>query len=859
MLDSAKCRAAVEQAIGRQLTNKEVADIKAKIADATKGLAIKDPAKWRGLTQVERDAAVAKKVGEQIILDAVIRKKRADNQSIATTAIDDYIDDYIARVPKHGANEAVRRTLANVQDLRGGVESVDTLGQAIATNTLRQFITEVYHLGPKLWGLVKNKEGRDALVNEAHILGSSGNAAAKHVTEVWNKVVEDLRLRWNAAGGKAGRLAGTYLPTDHDSVKINKAVREHRTILGVESNKWVEDNQGRFKRDTFVDADGNLLSDEEYIKKLTNMSRTLASHGYSKDEMLEPYHGDPKIANRDHHRRLHFNNAADEIAYREDYANPNIVASMVGHVWKMARDIALVERFGPNVEGMWKHIEGRMKHDLSTRLEMDGGQIDGEIAKIRRLWDEVTASDGSISNRLARGFSEFRALIASIRLGKILINSLADQGVMRVIAGLNSLDQLKLNEAQAKGLASSEYLDALHAYGYGLDNLISQLNRMGEQNFGMGVSARMANFLIGSTGHMRVERAGRAAFEAMMAKALTSTVAKHATLADVPEASGYIIKQSGVTEQTWEVLRNVVPTDVNGMKLITADGISAVDAKTLSGLAKKYGVTVNRLVWDAQDQLIGLQLDQSHRAIVTPKANELAAIRGKSGTWGGEIWNSIFLFKSFPIAQMMHMRHTAAGIKGPGKVGYVAAHVAAATALGYLSLQIGELLSGRDPRSTDMTSIEGYRTLFAAMLKGGSLGFYGDFLYAPMNRYNQSFLSGMLGPVAGLAEQSLNITQGVATRKLMDALSGEEVDRHWDDDLVRFAKGNIPILGSHFILKPLLDHLIFYNLQEMAAPGYIERMKYRAQREYHQGYYWEPADLLPSRAPDFSKMLPTGE
>lgn len=856
----ANCIEQIKQYIGRDLSKTEVAKLEKLHHEVAVGLA-RSPT-WEGMTQMNRDILTAKEMGVRLLKDANKRLQQEGLQTAVKARVDDYIDGYLRENPTHTAADAARRLLGNYHDNRAGKQSLDTVAHSVAVGALRKLIVDLHALGPKLWGVFAHKEGRDAIYREAKVLGSSGDPTARKVVEAWRDATDMLAERWNAAGGVLSKKEGEiYLPRAHDVLKVAKAVDTPANVLGVETNQWVADVLPDVKKSDFVHEDGTPKTDAELIETLTKMSRTIKTQGYSKVDPQKPggLH-ESRIASRNHHRFLELQDADAEIRYTEKYGEQNIVANMVNHVWKMARDIAVLETMGPKAEAMYKYLQNVVAEDLANKRGLQGPQIDVQLNKIDNLWKEAASGPDSLNSKLARRASGLRAFVASTRLGKIAINSLADQGTMHVIAGLNNMPHMRIFLEQSKNLVDSGRMDTLAHFGYGLDNLISQLNRMGEQNFGAGIFSRAANFLIGSTGHMRIERATRTAFEATLARALTSEVAQHARLADVPLDSNKILRNSGITEATWEVLRATKQQDVLGEMLITADGIEQIPSSTVMAIAKKYKVKPQRLLWDAQDQMIGFLLDQSHRAVVTPKAAELAAIHAgtKAGTWKGEIWNSVFLFKSFPISQMMQMYHTASGLEGLGKVKYVAAHVAATTFLGYVSLQIGEMLAGRDPRDTDLSGVEGWRTLTASMLKGGSLGFYGDFLYAPMNRYNQTLFGGMLGPVLGTVEQGIGITQGAATKALIQLMHGEEVDVHWTEDSIRFAKGNIPILGTHWAIKPVLDHLIWHDLQEMASPGYMRRMKYRAQREYHQDFFVDPGEMLPHRAPDFSKMLPIG-
>ena len=854
------CRDQIEQYIGRPLRAYEVEKLDKMHHKSAIWLARSDP-DWSMRSQTDRDLLVAEDMGKQLLIEANKRMQQEQLQVTKKAEVDAYVARYLAENPSHTKEDAYARWIAHYADEVSGTTSIDTTAHAVAVGALRKLIVDLHSIGPKLWGVLFNKEGRNALYREAAVLGSSGDPVARRVIEVWREATDALVRRWNAAGGVVGRITSeTFMPRRHDILKVSKAVDTEATVAGIKTNKWVADVFPLRKVGDFVREDGTLKTDAEVVATLEDMSRTIKTEGYSKIDPQQPGPShEGRISSRNHHRQIHFADADAEIRYTEMYGEPNVVANMVSHVWKFARDIAVLEKMGPKAEAMHQYMLRVVTKDLADR-GLYGPQVDVRINKLENLWKEAASGPDSLNSRLARAASGMRAFVSSTRLGKIVINSLADQGTMHVIAGLNNIPHMQVVWDQARYLVDKGEMDALAHFGFGLDNLISQLNRMGEQNFGTGIFSRAANFLIGSTGHMRIERATRTAFEAALARALTSEVTKYARLADVPVESGRILRNSGITEATWEVLRAVVPEDVQGSRMITADGIERLSGATLSALAKKYKISKQRLVQDAQDQMIGHLLDQSHRAVVTPKAAELAAIHAgtKAGTWKGETWNSVFLFKSFPISQMHQMYYTASGMQGVGKVKYVAAHVAATTFLGYVSLQIGEMLAGRDPRDSDLSGVEGWRTLMASMLKGGSLGFYGDFLYAPMNRYNQSLFGGLLGPVLGTIEQGIGITQGAATKALIKAMHGEEVDVHWTEDAIRFAKGNVPILGTHWAIKPVLDHLIWHNLQEMASPGYMRRMKYRAQREYGQDFFVDPGEMLPHRAPDFSKMLPYG-
>src|SRR3546814_4572391 len=98
----------------------------------------------------------------------------------------------------------------------------------------------------------------------------------------------------------------------------------------------------------------------------------------------------------------------------------------------------------------------------------------------------------------------------------------------------------------------------------------------------------------------------------------------------------------------------------------------------------------------------------------------------------------------------MVTRHWARALSAPtlqGRAAYLSALMASTTVLGMAALQTQQVVSGKDPR--DMTDS---RTWIQAIMRGGALSIFGDFLFSDTTQYGNSLLGTVAGPVAGLAE-----------------------------------------------------------------------------------------------------------
>lgn len=153
------------------------------------------------------------------------------------------------------------------------------------------------------------------------------------------------------------------------------------------------------------------------------------------------------------------------------------------------------------------------------------------------------------------------------------------------------------------------------------------------------------------------------------------------------------------------------------------------------------------------------------------------------------------------------------------------------------------LLTGNDPQ--DMTKPS---TWVQALLKGGSFGIYGDFLFQDHTQYGTSIAGTIGGPVLGFTE---NLMKLLVTNP-QKAMMGEETS--FGADAIKTARQIIPFANLWYT-KAAFNHLILQQLQEMANPGYNDRVRDRAQREFDTTSWWNPGDIAPRRAPDFNKAV----
>jgi hypothetical protein len=158
--------------------------------------------------------------------------------------------------------------------------------------------------------------------------------------------------------------------------------------------------------------------------------------------------------------------------------------------------------------------------------------------------------------------------------------------------------------------------------------------------------------------------------------------------------------------------------------------------------------------------------------------------------------------------------------------------VALATIGGYLSGAVKDMLKGRTPKPLIDRDTGGIntKTLNDAALRGGGLGILGDLLFNEYDRQYQSFLGTAAGPVVGQLDPLANIITKVR--------QGEEAG----PETVKFIQNNLP-LANLFYIRPVLDYLLFWNLQEALSPGSLRRTEKKVEEVNQQKFFVKPSEV----------------
>jgi hypothetical protein len=822
-----KCVEALNQAAGRVLRQSELDRIEGRIASAMSTLARSTP-QWRSMSAAERVQAAAQLASKELTEQAARRLANSQRQVLASQALEERID---AIRQEYGFS----RTDALKEDMRLAQIYIDGLKREAVAGLIQtvEAASSVKGVGAGRRGLMflfdaENPQMTRDLVSEIfdNAKGATGNDLARKGARAWLDTVEAQRLRFNGAGGDVGRLDYGYLPQPHDSLRVRAAGRD----------AWVAKTLPKLDRARYTDDAGRPLGDESMVEFLNSAYKTIATDGLNKAE-LGAYRSPAARANHGvESRQIHFRDGDAYLEYMSEFASGGVYDAMVNHVGASARDIGLVERYGPNPE-----MQMRMQFDIYDRVD---GPAPLLSIRPETYWAGITGKTATPENseaaRLAQIAQHARNLNVASKLGSAVVSSLNDMGTLVITTGYNKLSYWNLLRNVTKQ-ADKQTRMFLSAHGVIADSLINDLSRWSGESIQNSWSGRLANSTMKLSLMTVWTDSLRRAFSMTMMQGMARMADKK--WGELTEWDRSHMTRKGLTEADWDVITRAQLTEFDGRDLLTPEAIRATDDPRANEVIAK---------------VLGLISDESEYAVIGPDltAKAIQTMGGlRAGTVGGELARTTMQFKTFPVAMITrHWRRMMEGTRGldgapliANRAAYALSMSLSLMALGAIVQQVKQIRDGKDPR--DMTDKNFWGQ---ALLQGGGLSIVGDLLFSdPSDSPGSaaaSLLRNVAGPTLGMIGDAYNLTVANAweVAKGKDSNAGAEA--------VRFAKSNLPYINLWYS-KAAVEHMFLHSLQENLSPGYLNRMRARAQRDWGQAYWWEPGEALPDRAPDMGAAL----
>lgn len=820
-----ECINAVQQAASRRLTQQEIKNIEDRIYRNMRQLARNDPASWRAMTDAERLRRAGQLAANELTNEAALKKRRVALTIAARQRLDAFIKTYQG---KDGKLEALNRTIAFHADGKSNFLSVESRGKATRDYALSQIQEAFEAVDPRFFHLFEDEASVRDLVYEMRGQ-DTGNVRAKKGAKAWAGVTELLRQRFNDAGGDIGYLENWGIPQHHSMEKVGR----------VPQDKWVSYVIGKLDRKYYIKDDGQLMSDAELKTFLGEAYNTIATGGLNKLSDTGMRISGARSNRGNASRQIHFKDADSYLEYQREYGDRSLWEVMVGHLEGISKDIALVETYGPNPDHVFRSILDEVTAEQATANPERTGRIKRLANSTENLYNFIAGKTQPIANpHIARWSDNIRNWMVASRLGSALLASFSDLGTMYMSAKVANIpmNRLFMNQLEAMNPANRTELARARRAGLAMESLLGSVNRWAMDNMGPSVSRWAATAVMRASGLTAWTDAHKRAYGVTMMGSLGEVVSRAPDLRSLDDSDFRILKSKGITEQDFSVWKLAQQEDWgNGnTTMLTPESIMRIPDAAVMHLGMP-----ERVRFEAMRRLLAAVSEEVDMAVITPGARERLLTGGglQRGTWKGELTRSVFLFKSFPISVVLRHWTRAMGMPSAGgRAAYIAAFLASTTMLGALSQQLNDMASGRNPR--EMVGKDAGKFWLGALLKGGGLGLYGDFLLSDHTRYGGGALASMLGPVAGLVDDVVKLAQGIP----LNAVEGKP--EQTGGDLVKLGKGLIP--GANlWYAKAALDHMIFNQLQEYFSPGYLRKVEQRSKKQFNQTYWWRPQDVTP--------------
>jgi len=779
--------------------------------------------KLKGLANDDREATLmaAQELANTIEMSAVIERRQAAMNMIKRVEKVSWVQANFGNnfaegieamlVGVNRAKTGARMSAAQTQDKLVKTYMAGLTYDLEATGHLSLFTSGALDrdVSRALWSMGKK--------DEAKRLGDLPQEAVQ-IAQVLHKWQEVGRTDANEAGAWIREAKGYIVKQSHDRAKI----------MAAGEKQWKADAE------RFFDLDQMSLSGEGIDYILSKLYSDFASGQHLKpipDDEMAGLKGPSNLAKKiSQQREVFFKDADAWFDYNEKYGSGNLREAFVGGLAQRAKATGLMQVLGSNPEAMLRTIVNDLDQAAMNK---------GDVANRDRLREFTTpngmadtylkAVDGRAdiaANEIwARRGAAFRAWETMAKLGGMIFSQLNDIAVFGSEMKYQGRSFFSGMSDAVTGLGTNlkqeDRRQLLASLGVAVDNLAGELGAMGSLQEAGSMSKAMRLFMKLNLSQFWTEK-----FRASAVLGFSHYLAQNASL-EWNALSDELRRTLGLYEigaKEWDTIRASNKKHIDGNDYITPEHVA--DAAVADKLKTYF-------------------IDRTSFAALEPDAKTKALLlQGtQAGTVTGEFTRFMMQFKSFTGAYMQKVMGRElygrgyegesgfAGIAGAlrngnGEMQGLANVILWSTLAGYASMSLKDLAKGRTPR--DPMEL---KTWQAAMLQGGGMGIWGDFLFGEANRFGGKFSDLLVGPVPAMVSDMVDLYH--------KALQGDDVAAQ----ALKKAIDHTPFLNL-FYTRMALDYLIIYRMQEAMNSGYLRRMERRVEKDNAQTFLLRPSEVV---------------
>lgn len=676
---------------------------------------------------------------------------------------------------------------------------------------------------------------------------ATGDETAATMARAWEKVSEGLRTRFNAAGGNIGKLDGWMLPQSHDPAALLSAreVLPDGTILKGQA-AWVHHHMqpGVLNREKMRShLTGKRLSDTDLRRGLAVAFDRIVSDGYSdKDVTATPAGRGALYTQHMEHRFIHYANADAWMAYAKRFGNPDVFATMMGHIGVMAKDIAAMEVFGPNPNAMRTYVGNALRKEAGS----DPAKIQASksaLAKADGMWALMRGVEPR-NETVAEVMSSVRNVISATALGGAWFSSLTDPAF-----GADVRKRIGMGFAKANfGRLMVEGLRELITHGSREDAIEAMLSLDAYENVLRRTASEVRSWDHQFWTGWMADRTLTWGLMLPWTQGLKHNVGLDIMtfvgglvgkgFADLPAGVKQAFHSHGIDAAGWDKLRSA---PLHKGRYLRPNEMLEIDLE----LGQRYLQMIHRETRHAVPE-------------ATVRSRSMVTATAPPGSLVGEMARSMAQFKGFGIAVIqLKTGDIARDIQqghGWTAAGLTTALIVTSTLLGAVAMALKDMRDGRDPRKwLDEKTWLDPQHWGAAFLQAGGLGIYGDLLFSDVNRFG----NGLAGTIAGPLVGRVSDLRGLVVGQPLKAANDEKTTV--GGTVTTLLRRNIPFTNM-WMWSVAYQNLVMDTLQRMIDPDHARAFRRRIsnrERDYKQGYWYAPGRLVPDRAPDLSRIFST--